>query len=95
MAPKIKMSFRGLALDTTAGEIPFLPSRYVEDDRIYAINTDYIEMKHAEKFGWFEEDGSLLQRLPSDDAYEARYGGYSETWINPFYQAYISGLSTT
>lgn len=93
MASKIRMSYRGLALDTVGGEIPFLPSRYVEDDRVYAMNTEYIETKHAEKFGWFEDDGSLLMRLPSDDAYEARYGGYCETWINVFYQAYIYGLS--
>lgn len=90
---KVHVSFGAVAYDSPSGEVKIVSSRYIEDDRVYLVNTDKCEIKHAEKFGWFEDDGTVLLRLQDTDAYEARFGGYSETFINPMYQAYITNLA--
>jgi len=95
MTTKALVSFNGIELQTVAGSIGFLPSRYIEDDRVYAVNFNHIEDRHAEKFGWFDEDGTVLLRMQDQDAYEARYGGYKETFINPLFQGYAYNFSTT
>lgn len=95
MTTKALVSFSAIGINTLAGDTMLVPSRYVEDDRIYLLNTNRMEDMHAEKFGWFEEDNTVLLRMQDQDAYEARYGGYKETFINPLYQGYIYNLSTT
>lgn len=93
LASKVRISFPAIAFDSVGGEVKLVSSRYVEDDRIYYINTNKIEQKHAEKFGWFEEDGTVLLRMQDQDAYEARYGGYYENYINPLFQGYRYDLA--
>ena len=91
---KAAVSFTGIEYMGPRGAIPIMSSRYVRDDIVYAVNTNKMFRKHAEKFGWFDEDRTVLLRMQDQDAYEARYGGYYENFINPFFVGSITGLST-
>lgn len=91
---KGKISFRGLEFMSAAGAIGIFPERFVEDDRLYALNTNYITGHHRPDHGWFDDDGTVFLRKASSDAYEARYGGYYDNLIIPTFQGVITGLAT-
>lgn len=91
---KGKVSFKGVEFMSAAGAVPIFPERFVESDRIYYINSDYIEIFHRPDFGWFDDDGTVFLRTASSDSYEARYGGYLETFIVPSFHGVRSGLAT-
>jgi hypothetical protein len=61
---------------------------------MYFLNDNYIEIHHRPGFGWFEDDGTVFLRKASDDAYEARYGGYLQSYIVPSFQGVVTGLAT-
>lgn len=92
-AYKAILSFTGIEHMTPAGAVPIVPERFVPDSRVYLLNTDFIEMHRAPGFGWFSDDGTVLLRQADSDAYEARYGGYFEFFINPAFQGTITGLA--
>tara|TARA_A100001037_G_C15129789_1_gene628105 strand:+ start:1354 stop:2610 length:1257 start_codon:yes stop_codon:yes gene_type:complete len=87
------ISFSGVEFMSVDGPIGIFPERFVEDDRIYLLNDSHIEIKHRPDFGWFDDDGTVFLRKPSDDAYEARYGGYLQVYINPCFHGVIKDLS--
>ena len=87
------ISFSGVEFMSVDGPIGIFPERFVEDDRIYLLNDSHIEIKHRPDFGWFDDDGTIFLRKPSHDAYEARYGGYLQVYINPVFHGVIKGLS--
>lgn len=87
------VSFKGIQFISTSGIIPVIVDRFVEDDRIYLLNTDFIEMHKRPDFGWFDDDGTVLLRKSDSDAYEARFGGYWEYFIHPTFQGVITGLA--
>jgi hypothetical protein len=91
---KGKISFSGLAFHSAAGLVPIFWDRFVDDDRIYYLNDDMIEIRHRPNFGWFDDDGSVFLRKADSDAYEARYGGYLENYVMPTWHGYRYGLST-
>ncbi len=91
---KGKISFSGLAFHSAAGLIPIFPERFVDADRVYYINDDFIEIVHRPDFGWFDDDGTVFLRKADDDAYEARYGGYLECYVAPNFQGYRHSLAT-
>lgn len=91
---KGKISFSGLELMTSAGAVPVIPERFCEDDRLYLLNDNFICIKHAPDFGWFDDDGTVFLRETDSDSYEARYGGYLEVYITPNFQGVITGLTT-
>jgi len=91
---KGKISFKGLEFMSSAGAIPIMPERFVEDDRVYLLNDNFVTAFHRPDFGWFEDDGTVFLRKASTDAYEARYGGYLEVYITPNFHGYIGGLAT-
>ena len=88
-----KVSFRGVEFMSSAGPVGVFPERFIEDDRMYFLNDNFIQIHHRPDFGWFDDDGSVFLRT-SGDAYEARYGGYLETYIVPPFHGVISGLAT-
>jgi hypothetical protein len=90
---KGKVSFSGLAFHSAAGLVPIFPERFVDDDRVYYINDDFIEVLHRPDFGWFDDDGTVFLRKANDDAYEARYGGYLECYCAPNFQGYRYDLA--
>jgi hypothetical protein len=89
-----KVSFRGVEFMSSAGPVGVFPERFCEDDRMYMLNDNFIELKHRPDFGWFDDDGSVFLRTASSDAYEARYGGYLESYIVPSFHGVITGLAT-
>lgn len=94
-APELvgKVSFRGVEFMSSAGPVGVFPERFCEDDRMYFLNDNFIEIHHRPDFGWFDDDGSVFLRT-SGDSYEARFGGYLEAYIAPPFHGVISGLAT-
>lgn len=90
---KASASFTGIEFASVRGAVPIVSSRYVRDDSCYLLNTNKMFRDHEEKFGWFDEDRTVLLRMQDQDAYEARYGGYYDNYINPLYQGKIDNLS--
>lgn len=95
LANKATISFTGIEFMGPRGSFALVSSRYVRDDMVFLANTNGNKMfrKHAEKFGWFDEDRTVLMRMQDQDAYEARYGGYYENYFNPLFVGAIEGLS--
>lgn len=87
------ISFSGVEFMSIDGAVGIFPERFVEDDRIYFLNDSHIHMYHRPDFGWFDDDGTVFLRKHDRDEYEARYGGYLETYINPCFHGVIKGLS--
>ena len=93
LANKATVSFTGIEFTGPRGTFPLVSSRYVRDDMVFLVNSNKMMRKHAEKFGWFDEDRTVLLRMQDQDAYEARYGGYYENFFNPLFVGAIEGLS--
>lgn len=82
-------SFEALEFMSSGGPVPVIPERFVDDDRIYGLNTDpeCLRMEHAPNFGWFEDNGEII--FPgyvgggSSDTLMAIYGGYQQNFILP------------
>jgi len=87
------VSFRSVLFESDNGDIPISPNRFIAADRVHLYNDDDIKFFHAPDWGWFDDDGSVFMRMADDDAYEARYGGYPELFVNPAFQGRIDGLS--
>lgn len=87
------VSFSAVMFDADAGDIPVSPNRFLPADRVNLYNDNHIKFFKAPGWGWFDEDGSVFMRMQDDDAYEARYGGYPEQFVNPAFQGRIDGLS--
>lgn len=89
-----KFGFQGVEYMTPAGPVGIFLDRFVEDDRIYFLNDNYIEQHHRPGWGWFDDDGTVFLRSSNEDAYDARYGGYYENFIVPTAHGVIYGLAT-
>jgi len=87
------ISFSGVEFMSIDGPIGIFPERFVEDDTIYLLNDAHIHIHHRPDFGWFDDDGTVFLRKADEDAYEARYGGYLQTYINPCFHGVIHNLS--
>jgi hypothetical protein len=91
---KGKVSFSGVEFMSAMGAVPIFPERFVDDDRIYYINDNFIEAHHRPDFGWFDDDGTVFLRTSSSDSYEARYGGYYQNYIAPPFHGVRKNLAT-
>lgn len=89
-----KVSFKGVEFMSSAGPVGVFPERFVEDDRMYMLNDNFISLYHRPDFGWFDDDGTVFLRDSSSDSYQARFGGYLESYIVPSFHGVISGLAT-
>lgn len=90
---KGQVSFSAIEYLGPEGKIPVLLSRFMDDDKVYALNEDHIEMcLRPGGFEWFSDDGSVFLR-ETTDSYEARYGGYGQVFVNPHFQGYLYNLS--
>lgn len=75
---KGKFGFGALEYVSPIGVLPVYADRFCPAEKMYFVNPDSFSWIQREDFGWFDEDGSVLMRQATTDAYEARYGGYSE-----------------
>lgn len=90
---KGQVSFSGVEYMGPEGVIPVVTDRFMDSDKIYALNDEYIEL-HCRPggFEWFDDDGTVFLR-ENTDSYEARYGGYAELFVNPHFQGELYNLS--
>lgn len=95
-APELvgKVSFKGVEFMSSAGPVGVFPERFCEDDRMYFLNDNFIQIHHRPDFGWFDDDGTVFLRESSSDSYSARFGGYLESYIVPSFHGVLSGLAT-
>lgn len=91
---KGKVSFKGVEFMSSAGPVGVFPERFCEEDEMYFLNDEHIEINHRPDFGWFDDDGTVFLRDSSTDTYSARYGGYLETFVNPVFHGIIQNLAT-
>ena len=90
---KGQIMFEGLEFMSTRGAIGIFPDRFCEEDRMYFLNDNFIEVHHRPGFGWFDDDGTVFLRKAASDEYEARYGGYYENYITPTAHGVLDGLA--
>jgi hypothetical protein len=91
---KGKVSFRGVEFMSNAGPVGVFVDRFVEDDRMYFLNDNYITLYHRPGSpGWADDDGTVFLRKSSSDDYQARYVSYLEAYIPPSFHGVLSGLA--
>ena len=90
---KGKVSWSGIEYLANGSKLAIIEDRMCPDDRMYALNTDFITAYHRPDFGWFDDDGTVFLRLANSDAYGARYGGYYQNYIIPSFQGVVTGLA--
>lgn len=91
---KGKVSFRGVEFMSNAGPVGVFVDRFVEDDRMYFLNDNYMTIYHRPGSpGWADDDGTVFLRKASADDYEARYVSYCEAYIPPSFHGVLSGLA--
>jgi hypothetical protein len=90
---KAGFNFKGIEWNTQGGPIALVASRMCPDDHFFALNMDNITLFMAEQPKWADEDGTVLLRSASADAYEARYVGYGEVWCHPNCQGVLYSLA--
>lgn len=91
---KGKFSFMGLEFMSSRGPVGIFAERFCEDDRMYFLNDNHIEIHHRPDFGWFDDDGTVFLRTGgSIDAYDAVYGGYLQVYIQPSFHGVLTGLA--
>jgi len=96
--PKGKFSFQALEFMADTGPIPVIAERFVEDDTLYSLNSDFIEFHARPDGGWIEDPntgGSIFYRSPTNDTWQARYGVYGDFGIMPTAHGIMTGLTTT
>ena len=88
------LGFKGIMYTTSEGkEVAIVTNRFADADKVYCLNTKYINRLHRPDFGWFDEDGTIFMRETDEDQYEARYGGYWEHAFVPTAHAVIENLA--
>jgi len=91
---KGKVSFRGVEFMSNAGPVGVFVDRFVEDDRMYFLNDNYITLYHRPGSpGWADDDGTVFLRKAASDEFQARYVSYFESYIVPPFQGVLSGLA--
>lgn len=95
--PRGKFSFQALEFMADTGPIPVIAERFVEDDTLYSLNSDFIEVHARPDAGWVDDDlsGSIFLRSPTTDTFQARYAVYYENAIMPTAHGIMTGLTTT
>ena len=96
--PKGKFSFQALEFMADTGPIPVIAERFVEDDTLYSLNSDFIEFHARPDGGWVEDPtmgGSIFRLSPTNDTWQARYAVYGEFAIMPTAHGLMTGLTTT
>jgi hypothetical protein len=94
--PKGKFSFQALEFMADTGPIPVIAERFVEDDTLYSLNSDFIEFHARPDGGWVEDPtmgGSIFRLSPTNDTWQARYAVYGEFGILPSAHGIMTGLT--
>jgi hypothetical protein len=93
-AKRANVGLKSIVIDTLAGEIPLIISRFIQPTEIFFLNTDEMKLHlRPAGFEWHDEDGTVFLRT-TGDAMEARYGCYGNLFVNPHFQGYLHTLAT-
>lgn len=87
------ISYSSISVMTTTGLIPVFPDRHCPDDTFMALNDEYLELHTRGAPSWIDEDGAVLSRSSTTDAFEARYAMYGELYVPPSFHGIITGLT--
>lgn len=90
---KAGINFPAIEWNAQKGSVALVADRMCPDDHLFALNTDEICLYQAEAPKWFQEDGTVLLRSSSSDAYEARYGFYGNLFVHPNAQGVLYSLA--
>lgn len=96
--PKGKFSFQALEFMADTGPIPVIAERFVEDDTLYSLNSDFIEFHARPDGGWVEDPtmgGSIFRLSPTNDTWQARYAVYGEFGVMPTAHGIMTGLTVS
>jgi hypothetical protein len=96
--PKGKFSFQALEFMADTGPIPVIAERFVENDTLYSLNSDFCEFHARPDGGWVEDPtmgGSIFRLSPTNDTWQARYAVYGEFGIMPSAHGIMTGLTVT
>lgn len=87
-------SFKAVQFMSVDGPVPIVIDRFIQDDEMYFLNTDYITEHAAPDCpGWVDDDtGSIWLRKAGADQFEARYASYYNNFILPNHQGLISNV---
>ena len=91
---KGKVSFSGVEFMSASGPVGVFPDRFCPAEKMYFLNDNFITIYHRPDFGWMDDDNTVFLRKADDDAYEARYGGYLQTYIPPSFHGVLDNLAT-
>ena len=91
-ALKGQVGYGALEYVSAQGTIPVVFNRYVPTGEMYLLNEDKIELVSRAAPQWFNRDGTVFLRENDEDTYEARYGCFSDLFVQPFYQGIITGI---
>ena len=70
--------FEGLDVATGSGKVTLVSDRFAPANKIWLANSDYLVFNEASDWEWMEEDGAVLERVASKDAYHATMFKYCE-----------------
>ena len=90
---KGQVGYAALEYVSPQGTIPVVFNRYVPAGQLYLLNENKIELCMRAAPQWLDRDGTVFLREQDLDSYEARYGLYTDLFIQPFYQGIITGLN--
>lgn len=87
------LGFEAVGLAVPGAVIPIVDSRFIEDDRIYLVNTEKMRLKlTSDAFHWLKQGSDVWLRVAGSKFYEAIYCAFGNIYINPLYQGVITGL---
>lgn len=94
---KGRISWNGIGINTTQGQINVFPDPMCEVDRFYAVNMDYMTLYRNPGFGWVNDDigGKGYLRTAGVDQFEAYIASYEQLFLPPVYGGVITGLATS
>ena len=78
----LKGGHKGLYIDSGMQGAALVADRFAPEGKVYFLNTGDIVMNEASDWEWMDEDGSILNRIPNKDAYEATMFKYCELTID-------------
>lgn len=85
----------GCALESDEGPIPVIWDRHVENDKIYFLNTDKIELRKRPLEGMVSHAGEMLlpMHVTGSDQYLLIYRCYGNFYIEPTYHSELTNLN--
>ena len=75
---QLQGGFEGLDIATGSGSLTLVADRFAPANTIWIANPDHLVFNEASDWEWMDEDGAVLERVPSKDAYHATMFKYCE-----------------